>query len=94
MNSIISPVAPFQVTPVKSKALYRYDLAALLSSVLKLQGGVAIPWKNNAPPSVDLDDDEEKKRKLRIDDEIQRLSTSSSLKVFLYIYVCIFVCFV
>jgi hypothetical protein len=51
-----------------------------------IQGGIAIPWKNNAPPpSVDLDDEEEKKRKLRTDSEIQRLSTSSSLKVCLHI---------
>lgn len=64
-------------------------MAALLSSVLKLQGGVAIPWKNNDPSSIDLDDEEEKKRKLRIDDEIQRLTISSSLKVYLCLYLCV-----
>ena len=28
-----------------SRALYRYDLAALLSSLLKLQGGIIVPWR-------------------------------------------------
>ena len=44
-NSVISPVEPFQVTPIRSRALYRYDLAAFLSAMLKLQGGIAVPWR-------------------------------------------------
>jgi hypothetical protein len=44
-NSKISPVTPFAVTPVSSKALYRYDLAALLSNVIRIPAGVAVPFK-------------------------------------------------
>lgn len=45
-KAIISPVAPFGVAPVQRRAMYYYDLAALLSSVLKLRGGVAVKWTN------------------------------------------------
>jgi len=46
-KAIISPViAPFKVAPVQRRAMYYYDLAALLSSVLKLRGGVAVKWTN------------------------------------------------
>lgn len=45
-KAIISPVAPFGVAPVQRRAMYYYDLAALLSSVLKLRGGLAVKWTN------------------------------------------------
>ena len=38
-RSSISPVNPFQVSPVMSKALFRYDMSALFSSVLRIRGG-------------------------------------------------------
>lgn len=44
MASVISPVEPFSVAEVKSKALYRYDLAAFFSSLLWLNGGMAMKW--------------------------------------------------
>jgi len=41
----ISPVPPFAVTEVRTDALYHYDLSALLSSVLRLNGGIMQgPW--------------------------------------------------
>lgn len=43
--SVISPVAPFSVADLRSKALYRYDLSAFLSSLLWLNGGVAVRWR-------------------------------------------------
>ena len=45
-KSVISPVAPFSVAPVQRRAMFYYDLAALLSSVLRLRGGVAMRWVN------------------------------------------------
>ena len=39
-TSTISPVAPFAVTSTQSKGAYRYDLAALLSSILRLPRGI------------------------------------------------------
>ena len=39
--AIISPVNPFTVAPVANRAACRFDLAALLSSVLRVNGGVA-----------------------------------------------------
>mmetsp|Transcript_18367 Transcript_18367/g.30778 ORF Transcript_18367/g.30778 Transcript_18367/m.30778 type:complete len:398 (-) Transcript_18367:338-1531(-) len=38
--SKISPVQPFQVVDFETTALYHYDLSALLSSVLRLNGGL------------------------------------------------------
>eukprot|EP00595_Chromulina_sp_UTEXLB2642_P003579 CAMPEP_0196764370 /NCGR_PEP_ID=MMETSP1095-20130614/5950_1 /TAXON_ID=96789 ORGANISM="Chromulina nebulosa, Strain UTEXLB2642" /NCGR_SAMPLE_ID=MMETSP1095 /ASSEMBLY_ACC=CAM_ASM_000446 /LENGTH=170 /DNA_ID=CAMNT_0042119723 /DNA_START=565 /DNA_END=1077 /DNA_ORIENTATION=+ len=40
----ISPVSPFSVAPVSKKALYRYDIGAVLSNVLRLSGGLANRW--------------------------------------------------
>jgi hypothetical protein len=40
LSSVISPVAPFVVAPVESKGAYRYDLAALLSSILTMPRGI------------------------------------------------------
>ena len=40
LNSKISPVAPFAVAPVESRGVYRYDLAALLSSLLRMPRGI------------------------------------------------------
>lgn len=42
--SIISPMQPFAVVESTNKALYKYDLSALLSSLLQLTGGIAVPW--------------------------------------------------
>lgn len=41
--SVISPLQPFQVVEQSNKALYKYDLSALLSSLLQLTGGIAVP---------------------------------------------------
>eukprot|EP01041_Mallomonas_annulata_P010927 gene10927-22810_t len=38
-RTVVYPVPPFAVTPVVRRALYRYDLAALLSSLLRVKGG-------------------------------------------------------
>ena len=46
--SVISPVEPFAVTETSSKALYKYDLSALLSSMLRLNGGIAMRWRPNS----------------------------------------------
>ena len=47
-KALISPVAPFSVAGggerVEKQALFYYDLAALLSSVLRLRGGVTLKW--------------------------------------------------
>lgn len=43
-KSIISPVTPFSVAKPQRRAMYFYDLGALLSSVLRLRGGVALRW--------------------------------------------------
>ena len=43
-RSVISPVTPFSVVRIERRAMFYYDLAALLSSVLKLRGGVAMRW--------------------------------------------------
>lgn len=44
-ETIISPLVPeFGVAVPTKKALYRYDLAALLSKLLALQGGIATRW--------------------------------------------------
>lgn len=40
--AVISPVAPFAVAEQPRKAMYKYDLAALLSSILTLPGGLAL----------------------------------------------------
>jgi hypothetical protein len=64
-NAVISPVAPFHVTPVESKALYQFDLAALLSNLMRLKGGIALPWiynkgnneDDNNTGDVDVDTD-------------------------------------
>lgn len=42
--SVISPITPFSVAEMESKALYRYDLSALLSSLLRLNGGIFLRW--------------------------------------------------
>jgi hypothetical protein len=39
-SSKISPVAPFAVASLESKGAYRYDLAALLSSILRMPRGI------------------------------------------------------
>ena len=41
-NTTISPIDPFSVAKVEKRAMYHYDLAALLSSVMKLHGGFAL----------------------------------------------------
>lgn len=46
--SVISPVPSFPVVTAPRRALYQYDLAALLSSLLRVQGGLipyAVGWK-------------------------------------------------
>ena len=43
-RSVISPVTPFSVVRIERRAMFYYDLSALLSSVLKLRGGVAMRW--------------------------------------------------
>lgn len=42
--SVISPIDPFYVSEPPSRALYRYDVSVLLSSLLRLNGGVALRW--------------------------------------------------
>ena len=42
-----------------SRALYRYDLAALLSSLLKLQGGIIVPWRGQGNNNENSNEDEE-----------------------------------
>jgi hypothetical protein len=42
--SVISPVAPFAVSERRSKGLFKYDMAVLLSSLLRLNGGIAMRW--------------------------------------------------
>jgi hypothetical protein len=49
-KSVISPVAPFSVAKQPRRAMYFYDLAALLSSVLRLRGGIATRWTNSLLP--------------------------------------------
>ena len=44
---------------------YRYDLAALLSNVLKLHGGIAVPWKNNNGAEVIKEEDENYEEDIR-----------------------------
>jgi hypothetical protein len=41
---IISPMQPFAVVESSNLALYKFDLSALLSSLLQLTGGIAVPW--------------------------------------------------
>jgi hypothetical protein len=60
----------------------RFDLAALLSNVLKLHGGVAVPWKSGSSDiSEEENEEEEKKRNALLDEEVARLTSSSSLAV-------------
>eukprot|EP00981_Chlorochromonas_danica_P007085 scaffold1551_cov164-Ochromonas_danica.AAC.13 len=42
--SVISPITPLSVVEIESKALYRFDLSALLSSLLRLNGGICTRW--------------------------------------------------
>lgn len=45
--TVISPLSPFSVAEVKTRALYRYDLSKLLSSLLRLNGGIAMKWRGS-----------------------------------------------
>lgn len=60
-------------------------MAALLSNVLKLHGGVAVPWRylssvtsSDISSSNDEDNEEElKRRNLLLEEELTRLSSST-----------------
>ena len=57
-------------------------MAALLSNVLKLHGGIAVPWKGGSSDISEEDNEvEEKKRNELNQEELNRLSMSSSLAV-------------
>ena len=60
-------------------------MAALLSNVLKLHGGIAVPWKNNNGAEVIKEEDENYEEDIRrnalLDKELVRLSLTSSLAV-------------
>lgn len=66
---------------------FRYDLAALLSNVLKLHGGVAVPWRyissmsSSISSSSDISDEENdeelKRRNVLLEEELTRLSSST-----------------
>ena len=50
--------------------------------MLKLHGGVAVPWKNGPSDlSEEENEEEEKKRNALLDEEVARLTSSSSLAV-------------
>lgn len=42
--SVISPVEPFSVIERRSKALFKYDVSGMLSTLLRLNGGIAMRW--------------------------------------------------